>query len=187
MDFSHYTDYPVQLAMDLVNTRDPVDESDRIADPAGLKAFLDEIAEHLWHPDWDPDEQDVAEVRALRLKLRAVFNTESDAEAGDLLNVLLAESGATPRVSVHGGNTHLHFEPEESGITPWLGAVTAMGLSVVLCDHGNKRLGVCSSARCQDVYIDTSRNCSRRYCSDTCSSRENVAAYRRRHASTEQQ
>ena len=30
------------------------------------------------------------------------------------------------------------------------------------------------------VYIDTSRNASRRYCSNTCASRSTVAAYRAR-------
>lgn len=182
MDFAHYTDYPVQLATDLVNTRDPVDESDRIADVTGLGAFLDEVAEHLWHPDWVVTEDDVEEVRRLRLQLRAVFNAGSDGEAADLLNTVLTNTGASPHVSVHGGTPHLHFEPEGRGVAAWLGAVAAMGLSVVLCDHGSKRLGVCNSSTCQDVFIDTSRNCSRRYCSDTCSSRENVAAYRRRHA-----
>jgi predicted RNA-binding Zn ribbon-like protein len=33
---------------------------------------------------------------------------------------------------------------------------------------------------CPDVYVDTSRNASRRYCSDTCASRATVAAYRAR-------
>ena len=33
---------------------------------------------------------------------------------------------------------------------------------------------------CQDVFVDTSPNRSRRYCSDRCSSRANVAAYRAR-------
>ena len=35
-------------------------------------------------------------------------------------------------------------------------------------------------ARCTNVYVDTSPNQSRRYCSDRCSSRANVAAYRAR-------
>ena len=84
-------------------------------------------------------------------------------------------------VSVHGGHPHLHFEPQDAGVAPWLSAVTAMGLSVVVCDYGSDRLGVCDSHQCADVYVDTSRNRSRRYCSDTCASRENVAAYRKRH------
>jgi predicted RNA-binding Zn ribbon-like protein len=55
-----------------------------------------------------------------------------------------------------------------------------MGLSVVLIETGLDRFGTCASSTCDDVYVDTSRNRSRRHCSDTCSTRENVAAYRRR-------
>jgi predicted RNA-binding Zn ribbon-like protein len=41
-------------------------------------------------------------------------------------------------------------------------------------------MGVCSAEKCDCVYVDTSPNQSRRYCSDRCSSRANVAAYRAR-------
>ena len=46
--------------------------------------------------------------------------------------------------------------------------------------EGWQRLGVCSAEGCDDVYVDTSRNASRRYCSNTCASRSTVAAYRAR-------
>jgi predicted RNA-binding Zn ribbon-like protein len=55
-----------------------------------------------------------------------------------------------------------------------------MGLSVALVEGGFERFGSCASATCDDVYVDTSRNRSRRNCSDTCTTRENVAAFRRR-------
>ena len=42
------------------------------------------------------------------------------------------------------------------------------------------RLGVCHASSCDNVFVDTSPNQSRRYCSDRCSSRANVAAYRAR-------
>mgnify|MGYP006209976951 CR=1 FL=1 len=45
---------------------------------------------------------------------------------------------------------------------------------------GATRLGLCSEPRCDNVYVDTSPNQSRRYCSDRCSSRANVAAFRAR-------
>jgi len=45
---------------------------------------------------------------------------------------------------------------------------------------GPTRLGVCAAERCINVYVDTSPNQSRRYCSERCSSRANVAAYRAR-------
>jgi predicted RNA-binding Zn ribbon-like protein len=55
-----------------------------------------------------------------------------------------------------------------------------LGLATLVCDLGPGRLGVCSAAPCTRVYVDTSPNRSRRYCSDRCSSRANVAAYRAR-------
>jgi predicted RNA-binding Zn ribbon-like protein len=55
-----------------------------------------------------------------------------------------------------------------------------MGLSQVVVQHGWQRLGVCAAEGCDDVYVDTSRNASRRYCSNTCASRSTVAAYRAR-------
>ena len=39
---------------------------------------------------------------------------------------------------------------------------------------------MCAPRRARNVYVDTSPNQSRRYCSDRCSSRANVAAYRAR-------
>ncbi|MFL6095802.1 MAG: CGNR zinc finger domain-containing protein, partial [Blastococcus sp.] len=61
-----------------------------------------------------------------------------------------------------------------------LTTTVAMGLSQVVIQHGWQRLGVCSAEGCDNVYIDTSRNASRRYCSNTCASRSTVAAYRAR-------
>ena len=61
-----------------------------------------------------------------------------------------------------------------------LGAVTAMALSVALIEGGYERFGKCHSSTCDDVYVDISRNRSRRHCSDTCTTRENVAAHRAR-------
>ena len=55
-----------------------------------------------------------------------------------------------------------------------------LGLANLVCDLGPTRLGVCDAAPCTDVFVDTSPNRSRRYCSDRCSSRANVAAYRAR-------
>jgi predicted RNA-binding Zn ribbon-like protein len=61
-----------------------------------------------------------------------------------------------------------------------LTTTVAMGLSQVVIQHGWQRLGVCSADGCDNVYVDTSRNASRRYCSNTCASRSTVAAYRAR-------
>jgi predicted RNA-binding Zn ribbon-like protein len=55
-----------------------------------------------------------------------------------------------------------------------------MGLAMHLTAHGADRLGICQAAPCRNAYLDTSTNRSRRYCSDRCATRANVAAYRAR-------
>jgi predicted RNA-binding Zn ribbon-like protein len=39
---------------------------------------------------------------------------------------------------------------------------------------------VCHASNCRDVFVDTTRNRSRLHCCGTCSTREAVAAYRKR-------
>ncbi|MEV4292778.1 CGNR zinc finger domain-containing protein [Nonomuraea bangladeshensis] len=49
--------------------------------------------------------------------------------------------------------------------------------------YGPDRFGQCAAHRCDAVYIDLTRNGSRRYCSSACTARAKTAAYRsRRHA-----
>ena len=57
-----------------------------------------------------------------------------------------------------------------------------MGLANVVCDYGKTRLGVCRAVDCECVYVDVSRNAQRRFCSDACANRTNVAAFRARRA-----
>ena len=56
----------------------------------------------------------------------------------------------------------------------------ATGLAVVLGGDLYDRLGVCTAPRCDRVYVDTSRNGTRRYCSTSCQNRVKTAAFRAR-------
>lgn len=183
MDFSHYTDEPVQLAEELVNTRHLVSGTDVLVSVEDLTAFLDRYAAP-WAATLPPaDTAALDQVRALRERLRAVFEAPDTASAASLLNDILQENEARPRLSAHGGEPHLHFEPAHADLGRWLAVVAAMGLVTVLVDQGLERLGTCRADTCEDVYVDTSRNRSRRHCSTTCSTREAVAAHRRRQRS----
>jgi predicted RNA-binding Zn ribbon-like protein len=51
---------------------------------------------------------------------------------------------------------------------------------VVLGSESHDRLGVCTAPRCDRVYVDTSRNGTRRYCSTSCQNRVKTAAFRAR-------
>lgn len=178
MDFSHYTTKPVELAVALSNTLGI--EQDYLADPQQLVSFLDDYKSMWEGVAKPPRKSDLEAVKRLRAVLRRIIESGDEEAAAGCVNELLEKYGATPRLSTHSGTPHLHFEPLDSSIVSWLGAITAMGLASVIVEHGVDRFGVCGSAGCNDVYIDTSRNRSRRHCSNTCSTREAVAAYRKR-------
>jgi predicted RNA-binding Zn ribbon-like protein len=169
------------MAVALVNTDErAVAGHDHLVSLDDLNAFL----EH-WHELWDgdsqpPEEDDVTRVDRLRRRLRSVFEAETEQDAVATLNLILVDNGAVPRVSLHGGEPHMHFEPGGDAFSRWLAVVTGMGLATVLVDQGLARFGTCAAGDCRDVFVDTSRNRSRRHCSTTCSTREAVAAHRRR-------
>jgi predicted RNA-binding Zn ribbon-like protein len=178
MDFSHYTDEPVDLAVALINTDQS--DGDVIAEIGGLVEFLDEYR-HMWEgvaKKVKPSELET--IHRLRASLREVIACPDGKTASTRVNTILNEHGAQPRVSVHNGSSHFHFEPLNSSMASWLGATTAMGLATVMVESGMSRFGVCNAGDCRDVYVDASRNRSRRHCSTTCSTREAVSAYRRR-------
>ncbi len=183
MDFSHYNDASVQLAVDLVNTLERVSQEDRLITPDDLAEFLsafdEEFSSQIW---WEgtPTDEDVAAVRELRERLGEVWDCDDTATAIAILNDLLKHT-ARPRISMHAGRApHFHFDPGAGPLADWLTAATAMALGSVIVNHGYERFGACCSSSCNDVYVDTSKNRSRRHCSSTCTTRENVAAHRRR-------
>lgn len=181
MNFDYYTDQPVQLAVALVNSYAPGSEREDLADVAALRELLDR---HGMGDDpvvEDLREEDLGKIRALRAALREVFAAADEQIAAERLNELLRRSGAVPRISGHDASSfHLHFEPLKAGVARWLGAVTAMGLTVVLCDHGFDRLGVCDASGCTDAFVDETKNRRKRYCSEGCAHRASVAAFRAR-------
>jgi predicted RNA-binding Zn ribbon-like protein len=133
---------------------------------------------------------DVTRLRAVRSRLRAVFEAAAEGDevrAVDLLNVLLLEFPVSPQVSGHGErdedgrhNWHMHLADHAASASACYAAIACMGLAIQLTALGVDRLGICQSAPCRNAYLDTSTNRSRRYCSDRCATRANVAAYRAR-------
>jgi len=182
MNFSHYGDEPVELAVELVNTDES--DGDEIGTVAELEDFLSRF-EHLRPPGTKPATgPDLKELHALRDRLRQVFNAPDEASAVQHLNTILATNQAVPRLSLHDGAPHMHYGPVGTSVTSWVGAMTAMGLAGVVAEHGISRFGSCQASNCRDVFVDTTRNRSRVHCCGTCSTREAVAAYRRRQTAT---
>lgn len=123
---------------------------------------------------------EAAAITAWRRRLRAVF-TESDVDARvDLLNRLLADSAGAPHVSRHDGRPpHLHYHVADGSIVDRVRAYTAGGLAHLVCEDPG-RAGVCDRAGCGTVFVDTSRNGRRRFCTTRCATRVHVADHRNR-------
>jgi predicted RNA-binding Zn ribbon-like protein len=149
-------------------------------DAAALVGFLDE---RRWLHEQVTD-RDATALRRFVKELRPVFEASDggdEAEVVDRLNALLAKHPVTPYIAGHEpGKWHMHVADRQSSVAELLVAESLMGLSTLVCDLGATRLGVCHAQPCTNVFVDTSPNQSRRYCSDRCSSRANVAAYRAR-------
>jgi len=129
-------------------------------------------------------EKDAGALRRVQRDLRLVFEASSRADEEEVvarLNALLDRHPITPYIAGHDSQSwHLHVSNRSSSVAELVIAEALLGLSTLVCDLSPLRLGVCSAAGCSDVFVDTSPNQSRRYCSDRCSSRANVAAYRAR-------
>jgi len=173
MNYDTYGSNAVELAIDLAN-------ADREG-PDWVRAFLDAHAE--WFTDGTAlslTERDAEQVDRTSTLVRDVALAESEPDVMARLNALLALASPRPYATDHDGELHLHYARPDAGAVEQLTTTVAMGLSQVVVQHGWQRLGVCSAEGCGNVYVDTSRNASRRYCSNTCASRSTVAAYRAR-------
>ncbi|MBW3619664.1 MAG: CGNR zinc finger domain-containing protein [Actinobacteria bacterium] len=125
---------------------------------------------------------DLAAFGDLAGRIRAVFEAGSDRERVELLNALLSSYEPTPFIADHDGQgPHFHFVPDDGADVRRVGASLTMALAHVVVDYGGGRLGRCPAPRCPNVFVDTTRNRSQRYCSKTCATRVHVAEHRARH------
>lgn len=176
MDLTTYA----ELAVRLVNTASySEDNVDRLATMDDLHDLVAD-REHL---SSGATRRDLEALRGLRTEFRKVFAAcaagDGD-EAAARLNSLLIRHPVHPQLSGHDGQPwHVHFT-ESGTVADKYAAGAAMGLAVRLTELGLERFGVCQAPPCQGVFIDTSTNRSRRYCSERCLSRANVTAFQAR-------
>lgn len=125
-------------------------------------------------------EEDARAVRELRSPLRAVFTAASEDEAVQRVNLLLEHARCAVRLAR--GEQGLRYEFRSGGRLPERVECLAAGeLAEALRTDGFERMRVCADETCTDVFVDASRNQSRRFCRpETCGNRNNVAAFRSR-------
>lgn len=116
--------------------------------------------------------------------MRHAFRAAHDddlARAAATINMLLARTGARPQLDPQpGGGWHVHFHGTNDTLATGWAAGCSTGLALALGSNLAGRLGLCDADRCDRVYVDTSKNSSRRFCSTTCQNRTKAAAHRAR-------
>ena len=192
MNFNSHLDIVVTVAVSLVNQLTPGQDRGHpypalVGDALAAAAAAALRSGRPATREVSPREAD--QLRDIAADLRVVFTAVTDGDvdtAAHQVNRLLADTGAHPWLDRHDGEPwHLHFRgAQDSLVTGWA-AGCATGLAVVLGSDLHGRIGVCTAPRCDRVYVDASRNGTRRFCSTTCQNRVKTAAFRARHADAE--
>ncbi|HEY0716077.1 MAG TPA: CGNR zinc finger domain-containing protein [Streptosporangiaceae bacterium] len=188
MNFNGHTDAVLAVTVALINTLTPGDAHGRLYTPPE-GAWRPEAARQALSADGVIRSRPVSVAEAdelarvadeLRRVIEAVAAGDAD-RAAAMVNELLVRTGAHPYLERHDGEPwHLHYHSTEERLaTGWAAGCTA-GLAVVLGGPEWRRLGVCTAPRCDRVYVDTSRNGTRRFCSTTCQNRVKAAGFRER-------
>jgi predicted RNA-binding Zn ribbon-like protein len=178
LTFAHDTTVALVLAADLVN-------SDELTDVAALEVFLDK---HLVEPRRSATPADLDAVRTLRPRLRALWQAadpETTEPLAELVNRLLRGSGARPWLTDHGGGWgwHLHVTAHDAALEHRIAAQVGFAVADLVRLRETGRLRHCEAPGCDAVFVDLSKNRSRRYCdTGNCGNRQHVAAYRERRA-----
>ncbi|HEX4811255.1 MAG TPA: CGNR zinc finger domain-containing protein [Nonomuraea sp.] len=169
MHFNAYGGNGAALAAALVNATD--------FGPPAVEALL---AEHRLLRTTITAAQ-AEELRAWAARLAPVFGEPGQDAQITLVNDLLDATASKPYVSAHDGREpHLHFYSPDADVVSRAKDTTAGGLAMCVSFAGGRRLGRCDREGCGIVYVDTSRNGRRRFCSLACANRVNVAAHRAR-------
>jgi len=174
--FAHDTEVALAAASALVNTAaDGTLES--IAD---LDAF---VAEWGWTGAHRHTRAELEQVQALRPRLHELWRRDEDGVAA-LVNEMLRDAHALPQLVAHDDwGYHLHATSPEASLADRMAVEAAMAFVDVVRSGELDRLRICAADSCSDVFVDLSKNRSRRFCDTTCGNRMNVAAYRARQSS----
>ena len=168
----------IGLAVSVANTWDVLNDPPELLNVERLQILLrwfelDEAAAAA-------TEADLPAIRDVRSRIRRAFEAGSVEDAVAELNALARRAGAVPQLERENGSWAFRYGVGRRTIAQELGGRSAVALLGVIEQGGWDRFGLCAAAPCCCVYVDRSRNRSRRYCCGLCADRATQAAARRR-------
>ena len=182
MLFAHDTEVALAAAAALVNTAPLVTADgdtgeEDLPDIAALDTF---VSNWGWTGELRHDKAELRAVRALRPRLRRIWEVDQD-EVVQIVNNLLREAKALPQLVRHDEwSYHLHATPPAAPLATRMAVEAAMAIVDVVRGDELSRLRICDYPGCGNVVVDLSKNRSKRFCDDGCGNRAAVAAYRAR-------
>ncbi|GLW91112.1 CGNR zinc finger domain-containing protein [Actinokineospora globicatena] len=192
MRFDSHYDGPVRAAVQLVNTATPGQARGRdygLPSGAELRAAITETlrtagADNLQVVSASTADQLCHAAIGLRGAFTALAADEF-ADAARRVNGALIEHQVRPVLLRHDDDPtwHVHQIGTVGGVAGQWAGTCAAALSVVIGSAAATRLGVCTAPNCDRVYVDTSHNGTRRFCTTACQNRVKTAAYRARSSS----
>jgi predicted RNA-binding Zn ribbon-like protein len=130
--------------------------------------------------------RDLAVLQHLRTEFAAIFTlaASGDEKASmSRLNALLIQFPIQPEMVSHDDQRwHVHLAAQ-GAVSDRFAAGAIIGLALTVSQHGPGRLRVCTIASCPRVYVDSSPNRSRRYCTEHTAAPANVSTLPRQAAS----
>ncbi|GAB3409426.1 CGNR zinc finger domain-containing protein [Schumannella luteola] len=179
MRFTDDTEDSLAFVVALVNTASGASASgdDELSTVEQLEWLLDE---HGYTGRRDGDDAELAAVQKARTLLRRFWSLNAD-KAAALVNDILTRRRAVVQLARHDNlDWHLHASDQEDALGERIQVDAAMAFVDVIRGSAMDQLRRCEADDCEGVFIDFSRNGSKRFCSLRCGNRMNVAAYRER-------
>ncbi|MGN6503684.1 MAG: CGNR zinc finger domain-containing protein [Pseudolysinimonas sp.] len=181
MHFAPDTEETLDFAVALANTRPEASRSgaDELSTVDELDALLDRWT---FTGRREHDAREVREVRDIRAELPRLWKLTTD-EAVPILNAMLADGNARPWLYRHDGSDwHIHASELDAPLAERIAVDIALALVDVIRAGAQSRLRVCDADDCDGLFVDLSRNGSKRFCSVRCGNRMNMIAFRSRQA-----
>lgn len=127
-------------------------------------------------------DEDAELLRRFAHAARAIFEAVADENfdlAAASTNEVLRWTRPQPQLDQFEGTWHMHFHgPTDRLGQGWVaGCAAALTIAIGSADAG--RLGVCEAPKCDRVYVDRSKNGTRRFCGASCQNRVKNAHHRR--------
>lgn len=182
MVFIRDTELVLRATVELVNTLPHTETTgvDTLVSPDQLDDFA---TRHAYTGSRTRDDRELAAVRGIRPRIYELWTVDRD-EAVPLVNAMLRDGKALPQLVRHDDfDWHIHASDPADALAQRMLVEAAMAFVDVIRADEYARVRVCDADDCSGVYIDFSKNGSKRYCdAGNCGNRMNVNAYRRRKA-----